>query len=305
MLFGEISLNNTKKNTLRGVLCTTIGGTFWGFSGTCGQYLLTNFDVNPLWMTCVRVLTTGIVLTAVAAVRRRDALRSLLRQPRELLGLFFYGVFGLALCQFSYMTAISHSNAATTTVLQNLSLIFIMLCACLHARRLPNRTERTALLLALGGTYILATGGDPRHMVLSGQGLFWGVMTAVAVTVYTYLPRRLLPRWGWQIVTGVGMLLGGVTLNLVARSWNFTVSLPLRGWLAMAGIVVLGSLLAFPMFMQGVSDVGPVRSSMLAATEPVAATVFSVLWLGTRFSAADFIGFACIVATIFLLAKNE
>ena len=155
------------------------------------------------------------------------------------------------------------------------------------------------------GVYMLATGGDPTHMALSPQGLFWGLAAAVAVMLYTLLPRPLLARHGRIAVTGLGMLAGGIFLNLAARSWNFSVSLPLRGWLAVTAIVVLGSAVAFALLMQGISDIGPVRSSMLAATEPVSATVFSALWLGTAFSATDLIGFGAILITIILLAKRN
>ena len=100
------------------------------------------------------------------------------------------------------------------------------------------------------------------------------------------------------------MLIGGIFLNVYARSWTFEVNLPVQGWLAVAATIVFGTIIAFILFMQGLKDVGAVKSSMLAATEPVAATVFSALWLGTTFSATDFIGFAAIIATIFLLAKE-
>lgn len=294
-----------KQHTLRGVLCTTLGGVCWGFSGTCGQYLFSHYAITPLQLTCVRLLSSGVILTLLALPRHRKELWAVLRQPKELAGLACYGVFGLMLCQISYMTSISYSNAATTTVLQNLSLLFIMLLACLRARRRPNRRESAALVLALAGTYILATGGDPRHMVLSGQGLFWGLLTAAAVTVYSLLPRRLLARWGRSVVTGYGMLSGGLVLNLCARSWTDPVHLPLPGWLALGAIIVLGSLVAFSLFMQGIADVGPVKSSMLAATEPLSATVFTALWLGTKFSLTDLAGFALITVTIFLLAKES
>ena len=176
---------------------------------------------------------------------------------------------------------------------------------CLRLRRRPNRVETIALLLALFGTFLLATGGDPAHMVLSPQGLFWGLATAVAATVYTLLPRRLLSRWNREVVNGWAMLIGGVVLNLGARSWTFQVDLPLRGWLAVCAIVVFGTVLSFTLFMQGIRDVGPVKSSMLASTEPVSATVFSAVWLGTAFSTVDLLGFVAIIATIFLLAQPE
>lgn len=287
------------------MLCSTIGGICWGFSGACGQYLFTKYGISALWLTCVRLLAAGTILTLLALPHHREGLKNIWRQPKDVALLICYGICGLMLCQYAYMTAISFSNAATTTVLQTLSLVFIMLLTCLRLRRLPGRREAVALVLAVFGTWLLATGGDPSHMTLSPQGLFWGLATAAAVTLYTLLPRKLLPRWGREVITGYGMLIGGVALNLVARSWEFTVQLPPQGWLAVAAIVVFGTVLSFSLFMQGVADLGPVKSAMLAATEPVSATVFSVFWLGTAFSATDFIGFGTIVVTIFLLAKSE
>ena len=298
-------MNITISQTARGTLCTILGGIFWGFSGTCGQYLFSQYGVSSLWVTCVRLMGGGIFLTLAALPRHRAGLRDIWRGPGDVAMLLCYGIFGLLMCQYSYMTAISYSNAGTTTVLQTLNLVFIMLITCLRLRRRPNRVEVIALALALFGTFLLATGGDPTHMVLSPQGLFWGLATAAAVTVYTLMPRRLLARWGREVITGYGMLIGGLVLNLAARSWTISVELPWQGWLAMGAIVVFGTVLPFPLFMQGIQDVGPVKSSMLAATEPVSATVFSALWLGTSFSGTDLIGFSAIILTIFLLAKAE
>ena len=282
-----------------------LGGVCWGFSGTCGQYLFSRYGVSTLWLTCLRLLSGGVIMLALAAFRHRRELRDIWRSPGDAAMLVCYGVFGLLMCQYAYMTSISYSNAGTTTVLQTLSLVIIMLLTCLRLRRRPNRLETAALVLALLGTFLLATGGAPAHMVLSPQGLFWGLATAVAVTVYTLLPRRLLSRWNREAVNGWGMLIGGVIINLAARSWTFRVDLPLRGWLAVGAIVLFGTLLSFTLFMQGIRDVGPVKSSMLAATEPVSATVFSAVWLGTAFSAVDLMGFAAIIATIFLLSAPQ
>lgn len=292
-----------KRRALRGVLCATVGGVCWGVSGACGQYLFGTFGVAPLWLVCVRTLGGGVVLTLLALPRYAGELAALVRQPKELGKLAVFGVFGLVLSQYAYLIAIGHSNAGTTTVLQNLSMVLIMLITCVQTRALPNRVQLTALLLALAGAFLLATGGNPGNMALSAQGLIWGLLTALAATAYTLLPRLLDLRWGKLMLTGVGMLIGGVAFNLLARSWTFSVHLPWQGWLAVAGAVSLGSAAAFPLFMQSVSDIGPVKSSMLAVTEPVSATACSALWLGTAFSPADLAGFVLILATVFLLAR--
>ena len=298
-------MNASKNRTLRGVLCTTIGGVCWGISGTCGQYLFSNYEISSLWLTCVRLLAGGLILTLLALPRHRHDILALLRDRRDTLQLVLYGICGLLLCQYSYMTAISWSNAATITVLQNLSLVLIMLYTCLRDRRRPQRRELLALILALVGIYLLATGGKPSQMMLSPQGLFWGLAAALAVAIYSLLPRSLLARWDRGVVTGLGMLIGGMVINAATRSWTISVSLPIQGWLAVGGVVLLGTALAFPLIMQGIADIGPVRSSMLATTEPVSATILSVLWLGTSFTVTDIIGFAAIISIIFLLAKSE
>lgn len=106
------------------------------------------------------------------------------------------------------------------------------------------------------------------------------------------LPSKLLERYDRETVTALGMVFAAVTLNLLCRSWRYDVQLPLRGWLAVAAIVVLGSVVSFSLIMQSIVDIGPSKSSMLASSEPLSATVFSVLWLGTSFSGTDLIGFA-------------
>ena len=199
-----------------GMLHTTLGGVCWGFSGTCGQYLFAPFEVDTLWLTCVRLLGGGGLLTALALVRERDSLKGILCSRRDCLQLLLYGVLGLVLCQYAYMTGIFYSNAATTTVLQNLGLVLIMLWTCLRSLRLPNRREFAALLLALFGVFMLATGGNPSQMTLSPQGLFWGLAAAVAVMLYTLLPRPLLARWGRIAVTAEPRCAGMAVLRLPA-----------------------------------------------------------------------------------------
>ena len=290
---------------LRGALCAVTGGIFWGFSGTCAQYLFTAFHVPSLWLCCTRLLWSGIILAALALVRHPEACRKIWTTKEDAIRLVIYGALGLMLCQSAYIMGISYSNAATTTVLQTLSLVFILLLSCAQHRRKPTRVEAAALLLALLGTFLLATGGKPGQLVISPKGLFWGLATAGAVVLYTLTPEKLLQKWDRETVTGLGMLIAGITVNLLCRGWRYQVQLPFRGWLAMAAIVLLGSVLSFSLIMQAVVDVGPAKSAMLAASEPLSATVFSALWLGTSFSGTDLLGFAAIISTIFLLSKPE
>lgn len=289
----------------RGILCTLLGGAFWGFSGACGEYLFTNYSVDSGWLTVVRMLGAGIALTIFNLVGNRKRSVEIWKKKWDALQLVIFALLGLAFSQYAYLTSIDHSNAGTATVLQYLGPVLIMALVCMKNRRQPDVREGIAIVLAVGGTYLLATHGNPKTMVLSKLGLIWGLLSAVSLALYTLLPARIIPKWGSMTVTGWAMLLGGIAMALVSKVWTIPVALDIRGWLAVSGMVVMGTLLAYTMYLQGVADIGGVRASMLASVEPVSATLFSVFWLGTGFQWIDLIGFVCIMATVFLLAKKE
>ena len=298
-------MQEDRKQVLRGCFYAGLGGVIWGFSGTSGQYLFSHWPISSLWLTCMRMMGGGLIFLVLALLKNRREVAELLRSPKDLALTALYGIGGLLLCQYSYMTGISHSNAATTTVLQTLTIVMVMVIACCHERKLPRWHEALSVVLALAGVFLLATGGKPGQMVLSPKGLFWGLMTAAAMTLYTLLGRPLAKRWSRDTVMAVAMTLGGIVVNLVARSWQFDVSLPAKGWLLVAFIVVFGTVVTFALFLQGIRDAGAVRASILSVTEPVSAAILAFFWLGTAFTTADLLGFAAILATVFLLAKNE
>ena len=41
------------------------------------------------------------------------------------------------------------------------------------------------------------------------------------------------------------MIIGGVVLGIIGRVWNISASLDIYGYLAMAGIIIIGTVLAF------------------------------------------------------------
>ena len=51
--------------------------------------------------------------------------------------------------------------------------------------------------------------------------------------------------------------------------------------------------------------IGAAKGSILAAIEPVASTVLSVVWLGVPLGGMDFAGIALIVAAMILLAGDD
>lgn len=288
-----------------GVLAALSGGACWGFSGACGQYLFTSYGIDPGYLTCIRMLLSGVVLTALCLLRQRGNMLAILKNRRDLLKLLLFAVFGLLLSQYTYLAAISHSNAGTATVLQYTGPILVLLADCLWKKWRPKAVELTAMVLALGGTFLLATHGHPGSMVLTKEALFWGLLSAVGLALYTTLAVDITRTYGAQVVMCYGLLIGGMILALTPGTLSHGVSLGPDGLLTLAGIVLMGTVFAYTAYIYGVSVVGSVQGSLLSSVEPVSATLFAVFWLGTEFQPIDLVGFVCILSTVFLLAKRK
>lgn len=300
-----------RRRHAKGVACALVGAGLWGFSGACAQYLLANYDITPSFITAVRMLGAGVLFLLVLAVRNREQLAAMLGERRTVGQLAVFGGVGLFLCQITYTIVIGYTNAGTATVLQTTGIAFVMLFTCLLVRRLPRGREIVGLVAAVFATWLIATQGDPSALSLPPLGLAWGIANGLSVAFYIMYPKKLFARWGSFAVTGIGMLMGGVVATAVyaggiALGEPFVLpALDAMGVLVFAAFVVVGTFAAFALYLHGVSVVGSVQGSLLGAIEPVSATLFSALWLGTAFTGADLAGCALMIAMVFLVTTEK
>ena len=119
--------------------------------------------------------------------------------------------------------------------------------------------------------------------------------------IYTIIPGGLILKYDIYQVLGFGMFFGGIAMGAVVRPWNYGVAWDAGIVGALAGVVVVGTAIAFGLYLQGVSMIGPLKGSIMGSVEPVSAVVISVFWLGTRFTLPDFLGFALILGAVFVL----
>lgn len=296
-----------KSKTAAGIVLSLLGGIFWGFSGSCGQYLFTYHGVNSKWLVTVRMVCAGLILLSASAVKHKKAIFNVWKGKKNFVRMAAFTVFGLVLCQYAYFTAIELSNAGTATVLQYLSPVMILVFLCLKNKKPPVLVETAAIILAVGGTFIIATGGNPGSLSISSKALIWGLLAGVFLACYSLIPVPLLEIADTPTVLGWGTFIGGLMLIPVFRPWENMpqISLSLVG--AMGGIIIFGTVLAYSFYLEGINLIGATKASIISSVEPVAATVISALWLGTDFSFTDIIGFAMIISTILIitLTKNK
>ena len=253
------------------------------------------------FIICIRLPFAALLFLVVSAVRERDRLIAAVRDPKTLLEIVLFAIFGILLTQYSYLTAISLTNAGTGTVMERLGLVLLTILVCAMARRLPRIREVVGVLLAVAGTFFIATKGSFDGLAIPPEALVWGFLLACGFVGYTLLPEKLLAKWGSFIVTGLGMLVAGVIICAVEQPWSVPVEFSPGMVAALAAMVVLGTFLAYLFYLQGVKEAGAMRAGLVGCIEPVAATVFSAVWLKTAVTWADIVGMVLIIGMVVLV----
>ncbi|MEY8460205.1 GNAT family N-acetyltransferase [Eggerthellaceae bacterium 24-137] len=293
-----------KSHVVRGIVFAALGGICWGFSGNCAQMLTAELGVPVLWITAVRLTVAALIFLAICLVREPRNLLAALRDGRSLAYIAGFAILGVLLTQVSYLSAIAYTNAGTGTVLERTGLVLIMGYVCLRTRRLPRPREAAGLVLAIGGTVLIATQGDFSRLAIAPAGLGWGLVSAVALAFYTLMPGKPLAKWGSFIVTGLAMAMGGTVSMAGVQPWTMGVTVTPAVVGVMALMVLVGTFAAYLFYLQGIADAGPVRAGLVGCVEPVSATIISALWLGTTVTPMDVLGCAMIVVMVFLVTDR-
>ena len=212
---------------------------------------------DPTWLVCVRQLLAGLIFLAYALAFDRDRLLALRADRAAAATILAYAAAGLVVNQYMYLITIDLTNSGTATVLQCLQLVVVLAFACAAARRFPRLREAAGVVLALAGTYLIATGGDPGSLSIPLEGLACGLACAFGGAMLTIIPLRILPRYGTPVIIGVGMLISSVGACPFVRPWEGVPALGAAGWAVLAALVVLGTFCAQLLYMQGVADLGP------------------------------------------------
>lgn len=285
----------------KGAALAVFGGSCWGISGCVGQYLFTRQGMDSAWLVPIRLFLAGLLLCGYYLIRNRALFVSPWRERRNIRDLLVYGLAGVSCCQFTYFLTIQLSSAGMATILQDVSPAIILAVNCILARRRPRAFEIISIVMALAGVFFLTTHGSLTGLALSPAALLSGLVSACCVAIYTLVPGRLQAQFPTAMLQGWSFLMGGTLFLLIFRPWRMGYVPNAAGILGIVVVVLVGNVLAFTCYMQGVKLIGPQRSSLYSFAEPVVAAVISTLVLGSAFTVWDGIGFACVFGMMILL----
>jgi drug/metabolite transporter (DMT)-like permease len=224
-------------------------------------------------MLSIRFGGAAVLLFGLLVVLRRP----LLPQRGERLGLAVLAVAGYAVESSLFFLAVQHGEAAAVTLLFFTYPIVVTAGSMALGQGAPGRVVLLSLASAIAGSalVILAGGG----LAIQGLGVAFALAAACVYSCYLLGVDRVVRMT--EPLAGAMWVSLFASLGLVtyaALSGNLQAPDGLRQWAPLAGMGA-ATAAAFVCLFAGLRRLGPVRTAVVAATEPLAATVLAFLFL--------------------------
>ena len=288
-----------------GMLLAILGALFWGLSGTSVQFLESAKHLNVEWLLEVRLLIAGLLTILLAYMQDGIRIFDIFKHPKDFGKLLIFGLLGIALAQYTYFRAIAISGVGIATVLQYVAPTMIIIYLFLRYFKKPSMPELFCIVLAMVGTVCIVMQEGLDISSFNGEAMFWGLVSAASICVYTLQPIELLKKYGTTSIVGFAMFICGILSVAVFQQIESEAIWDGMTWLGLFTIIILGTVVSFNAYIEGVRRIGAVQGSILSSLEPISAAIFGWALLGNGFTLVGIFGMFCIIATVFIIAWDR
>ncbi|HMZ06624.1 MAG TPA: DMT family transporter [Anaerolineales bacterium] len=279
---------------LTGILLIAISAASFGTLAIFGRYAYTE-DIDTFTLLFLRFGISASFMIVMLVLRKEAFPRG--RVLAQLIGM---GGIGYAGQSFLYLTAIKYASAGLVALLLYLYPFFVAILSMIFLKEKLTRTKALALMLALFGTAL--TVGP-----VSGQliGAVMAIVAALGYSIYIIVGANVMKhvspfQSSTVIFTSASIVYGMLTLSngIHLPHTNF-------GWLVIAGIVIVSTIIPVTSFLAGLERIGPTNAAMLSTVEPIVTVFLATLLFGDQLAPIVLLGGAFILIAVILLTRTE
>lgn len=301
------------RNPRLGYLMVVSGATLFGLNGGLSRVAI-GADIDVGTFTTLRITAAAVVFAIAALATGPAALRP--PRGRSLLLIVALGLVGVAGLQLTYNIAITRLPLGIALLLEYLAPVLIVLWVRFVRHEPVHPRMWIAVALALGGLAVVGQVWD--GIALDALGVTMGLAAAVCFATYFLLGEH---QGGSRSADGSGgsdplhvivwaFLVATVLMNVVQPVWAtppLTGSTSMLGrldglsiapWLAVALIVVLGTVAPFFLMLLALRHLPATVVTVVAMLEPVIATVLGWGWFAESLTLVQVLGVAAVLVGI-------
>lgn len=270
---------------------------FWGGTFIATRIAAQTFE--PFMGASFRYIIASIILIPMAWKTNRNFLKVNRKQFFQLCLLGFSGIFAYNFFFFKGLKLVPASHGA---LLVALNPIMVMLFSSWRYGEKIKTTSIAGMLISMMGVALVISRGNLWELFSSFQ---WGdaFMLGCPVTwaMYTLAGKDALKTTTplqastWASLTGCAMLL------LFAGTETFPDFVPGKVWIALAYLGIIGTVLAFVWYYEGVMKLGVTKTAIFNNLVPVFALILSVFILKEQVHMYTYIGAAFVISGVVII----
>jgi drug/metabolite transporter (DMT)-like permease len=225
---------------------------------------------------------------------------------RDILYFLVLGIFGIAAAQFFYLFAISKIKVAAAILLHYTGPVFVTLYAVIFAGYRLRPATVMAIIGTLTGCFLLVGAYNLDLFALNKAGIIGGVLAAVAFAIYSLLSEYGMRKYNPWTVLFYALLFAALiwnSLHFPLEAFFHSYSPMVWGWILFIG--VLGTILPFGFYFEGINLIRSTPASITATLEPITAGILSFIFLRETLGALQILGGVLVIASIIVLQYRQ
>lgn len=269
-------------------MLVALAALFFGAIVVLGKHALES-GITVYALLAIRFGVGAVVLTAALVVLGRP----LGAVEGERAGLGILAVCGYAVESSFFFAALRHGTAAAVTLLFFVYPVVVALMSWAVGQGRPNRLTILALACAVAGAAVVV--GTGSGLSIETAGVIFALSSSVTYSAYLVGADRVLRRT--NALTSAAWVSAGASIGLglyAVITGNGRLPQEWSGWWPVLGMG-LATAGAFVCLLAGIQRIGAVRTAIVSAMEPLAASVLAFAFLGESVTAGLAVGGSLIL----------
>jgi drug/metabolite transporter (DMT)-like permease len=297
-----VIMQRTRVTYLKLVLTTF----FWGGTFVAGKWAVG--EAPPFFVATLRFAIASIVLWALVAWQgRRAGERFPLPETGvQWAGLFSLGLTGVFLYNFAFLVGLSRTSAVNGSLIVAFNPLLTAVLSAWWLKERVSPFQAAGLLLALLGVGIVVTRGSIEvvRALSFNHGDILMLGGPIAWALYTITGKKVLRTFPPLVATAYASLFGTLLLLPAAALEGSLLSgvyrLTAYGWISVLQLALLGTVVGFVWWYDGVAELGAARASVFVNLVPIFGVLLSALILSEKLNGSQLAGGIVVVIGVAL-----
>lgn len=283
------------KCRLSGEVFAMAAAILWGVNYQVAKTLLRTVPESHFLV--IRFVLAVVILVLLLLT----AGENLKTDRRDLTRILILGLLGVGIYNILWTYGVHLTTASDAALLISASPVFAGIYGVIGQDERLNTQKWAGIILSFLGIFAITYWTPGSRFSLNSQVFIGNLLIlsgALLFALYAVLAKPLLQRYSPRKLTTLAMAWGLpilIPFGLLQQPAFSLAGITPTDWLAFFYVVVLGTVIAFVLWYQGIKETTPVKTVVFLYLTPVVSIVSGLLWFSERMNAGQVAGAALVL----------